>query len=90
MKDNLRSECQDSVLKICREEYYRKLDQAPYKPKGMVLGTIPRVLALSNGNGDPNRDPVCWAWVEEDGRVLEHGRFDNILRTIELETLSLS
>ncbi|KAI6710736.1 hypothetical protein JHW43_006742 [Diplocarpon mali] len=81
VKESMRTECQDSVLKICREEYSKKLDQAPYKPKGMVLGTIPRVLALSNGNMDPSRDPVCWAWVEEDGRVLEHGRFENLLRS---------
>jgi len=80
VKESMRTECQDSILKICREEYSRKLDQAPYKPQGMVLGTIPRVLALSNGNGDPNRDAVCWAWVEEDGRVLEHCKFDNLSR----------
>ncbi|KAK0108359.1 Transcription elongation factor spt6 [Cadophora gregata] len=80
VKESMRTECQDSVLKICREEYSKKLDQAPYKPKGMILGTIPRVLALSNGNGDPARDPVGWAWVEEDGRVLEHGKFENLSR----------
>jgi transcription elongation factor SPT6 len=80
VKESMRTECQDSILKICREEYSKKLDQAPFKPKGMILGTIPRVLALSNGNGDPNRDAVCWAWVEEDGRVLEHGKFDNLSR----------
>ncbi|TGO11015.1 hypothetical protein BTUL_0119g00150 [Botrytis tulipae] len=80
VKESMRTECQDSILKICREEYSRKLDQAPYKPRGMVLGTIPRVLALSNGNGDPNRDAVCWAYVEEDGRVLDHGKFDNLSR----------
>ncbi|KAF8864925.1 transcription elongation factor Spt6 [Acephala macrosclerotiorum] len=80
VKESMRTECQDSILKICREEFSKKLDQAPYKPKGMVLGTIPRVLALSNGSSDPARDAVCWAWVEEDGRVLEHGKFDNLTR----------
>jgi len=80
VKESMRTECQDSILKLCREEYSKKLDQAPYKPKGMILGTIPRVLALSNGSGDPNRDAVCWAWIEEDGRVLEHGKFDNLSR----------
>jgi transcription elongation factor SPT6 len=80
VKESMRTECQDSILKLCREEYSRKLDQAPYKPKGMILGTIPRVLALSNGSGDPNRDATYWAWVEEDGRVLEHGKFDNLTR----------
>lgn len=80
VKESMRTECQDSILKLCREEYSKKLDQAPYKPKGMMLGTIPRVLAVSNGSGDINRDPISWAWVEEDGRVLEHGRFSNLAR----------
>jgi len=80
VKESMRTECQDSILKLCRDEYSKKLDQAPYKPKGMVLGTVPRVLALSSGNGDPQRDSVCWAWVEEDGRVLENGKFDHLSR----------
>jgi transcription elongation factor SPT6 len=80
VKDSLRTACQEELLKTCREEYFNRLDQAPLKPKGMVLGTTPRVLTLSNGMGDPNRDPVCWTWVEEDGRVLEHGKFVNLAR----------
>ncbi|KAL2132805.1 hypothetical protein VTI74DRAFT_3355 [Chaetomium olivicolor] len=80
VKDSLRTACQEELLTICREEYFKRLDQAPLKPKGMVLGTTPRVLTLSNGMGDPNRDPVCWTWVEEDGRVLEHGKFVNLAR----------
>lgn len=80
VKESMRTECQDSVLKICREEYSRKLDQAPYQPPGMTLGTVPRVLALSNGNGDPGRDALCWAWVEEDGRVVENGKINDIFK----------
>lgn len=80
VKDSLRTACQEELLKTCREEYFRRLDQAPLKPKGMILGTMPRVLTLSNGMMDPNREPVCWTWVEEDGRVLEHGKFVNLGR----------
>lgn len=80
VKENIRQECESSILAACREEYSRKLDQAPYKPKGMMLGTVPRVLTLSNGNADPSRDAIHWAWVEEDGRVLEHGKFDKITK----------
>ncbi|KAH9900308.1 SH2 domain-containing protein [Xylariomycetidae sp. FL2044] len=80
VKDTLRTACQEELLKLCREEFSKRLDQAPYKPKGMVLGTTARVLALSNGMGDPVRDPVFWAWVDEDGRLLEHGKFGNLAR----------
>ena len=75
LKEAMKTECENQVAKDCREEYHRRLDQAPFKPKGMVLGTVPRVLALTNGNGAFGRDAICWAWVEEDGRVLENGKF---------------
>jgi transcription elongation factor SPT6 len=80
VKENMRNECESEVLKACREEYSKKLDQAPYKPKGMALGTVPRVLALSCGGGTPGRDPVYWAWVEDDGRALESGKFKDMSR----------
>ena len=78
VKEALKSECENAVAKTCREEYTRKLDQAPYKPRGMVIGTIPRVLALSNGNSIVGRDAVCWAWMDENGRVLENGKFTDL------------
>ena len=79
VKEALKFECENSVAKNVREEYGKRLDQAPYKPKGMMLGTVPRVLALSNGTGVFGRDAVCWAWVEEDGRVLENGKFTDLV-----------
>ena len=79
VKEALRTECENQVAKACREEYVKKLDQAPYKPKGTVLGTSPRVLALSNGSGTFGRDPICWAFVDDDRRVLENGRFTDLV-----------
>lgn len=75
VKENMRNECESEVLKFCREEYSKKLDQAPYKPTGLVLGTIPRVLSLSCGSTDPDRGgAIFWSWVEEEGRVMENGK----------------
>lgn len=75
VKENIRQECENHVAKECREAFSQRLDQAPYKPKGMVLGTVPRTLTLSIGTGVINRDPIHWAYIEEDGRVLENGKF---------------
>ncbi|PIG80283.1 transcription elongation factor spt6 [Aspergillus arachidicola] len=75
VKENIRQECENHVAKECRETFSQRLDQAPYKPKGMVLGTVPRVLALSTGSGVVGREPIHWAYIEEDGRVLENGKF---------------
>lgn len=78
VKENLKTECENQLARTCRDEYSKKLDQAPYKPRGMELGTVPRVLALTNGIGAGNRDAIVWAWVEEDGRVLENGKYTDL------------
>ena len=78
VKENLKCRCEDEIAVACREEFSKKLDQAPFKPEGMPVGTIPRILVLSCGTGNPGRDAICWAWVEEDGRVLESGKFPDL------------
>ena len=77
VKETLRAECENELSKSAREKYYEKLDQAPYKPKGTDPGTVPRVLALSNGKGGRG-DAICWAFVEPDGRVVESGKFTDL------------
>ncbi|VBB75106.1 Putative transcription elongation factor SPT6 [Podospora comata] len=80
VKESIRTACQERLLQACREEYSKRLDQAPIKPKGMVLGTVPRVLVLTNGMGDPGRDPIYWACMDEHGKVNEYGTFNNLAR----------
>ncbi|KAK3621276.1 Transcription elongation factor spt6 [Elasticomyces elasticus] len=74
VKDTVKNECENRVGGECRRVFGEKLDQAAYRPVGMVLGTVPRVLAMSSGRGDRG-DAVCWAYMEETGRVLESGKF---------------
>jgi transcription elongation factor SPT6 len=78
VKENLRTECESIIAKECRDEFARRVDQAPYTPKGEKKGTVPRVLALSNGNGVPGRDAICWVWVAEDGRAVENGKWTDL------------
>ena len=89
LKENLKTECESQVAKNCRDRFSARLDQAPFKPKGMVLGTIPRILAFSNGSGNFGRDPIFWVFVEDDGRVLENGKFVD-LNVADLERNSNS
>jgi transcription elongation factor SPT6 len=78
VKENLKTECESIIAKDCRDEFSRRVDQAPYTPKGEKKGTVPRVLALSNGNGVSGRDAICWVWVAEDGRVVENGKWTEL------------
>jgi transcription elongation factor SPT6 len=75
VKETLKAECENHIGKSVRQRYTEKLDQAPHKVKGLANGAAPRVLALSNGNGVLNRDAICWVYLEDDGRVLENGKF---------------
>ena len=78
VKENLKTECENIIAKECRDEFSRRVDQAPYTPKGEKKGTVARVLALSNGTGVPGRDAICWVWVAEDGRVVENGKWTDL------------
>ena len=77
VKDTIKNECETKIAAQCRKAYTDRLDQAPFKPRGMVLGTLPRVLALSNGAGNRG-DAICWAYMEENGRVQENGKFTEL------------
>ena len=71
VKENLRTQSEAVLAQTCRREYYSRLDQAPYKPKGMNFGTTPRVLALAEKRASENF--VYYSYVDEDGRSLEQG-----------------
>ncbi|KAF1917757.1 SH2 domain-containing protein [Ampelomyces quisqualis] len=73
VKETLRARCEDELASRARESYYNKLDQAPYKLKAAPIGSVPNALCMSNGQGQRG-DAILWAYVENDGRVLEHGK----------------
>ena len=77
VKETLRARCEEELATRARDNYYNKLDQAPYKPRGADLGSIPNVICMTNGKG-LRGDAVLWAYVENDGRVLEHGKLDDL------------
>jgi transcription elongation factor SPT6 len=78
VKEALRSECENNLARFCREAYSEKLDRMPYKPPKFEEGETPSVLALSNGHGVHNRDAVVWIFMDENGKVVENGKFNDI------------
>ena len=75
VREAIKIGCEEKIANFCRNECSKRLDIAPYKPVGEVLGTLPRVLALSNGTGISNKDAVVWVFLEEDGSLKENGKF---------------
>ncbi|CAI6342465.1 unnamed protein product [Periconia digitata] len=79
VKETLRTRCEEELASRARESYYNKLDQAPYRPRGTENGFIPNVLCLSHGKGQRG-DAIMWAYIHQDGRVLENGKFAEFRR----------
>jgi transcription elongation factor SPT6 len=73
VKETLRARCEDELASRARENYYNRLDQAPYRLKAAPVGSVPNVLCMSNGQGQRG-DAILWAYIENDGRVLEQGK----------------
>ncbi|OLL26201.1 Transcription elongation factor spt6 [Neolecta irregularis DAH-3] len=71
VKENLKSECEDNLASICRRKLLGKIDVMPLKPDELKEGESPRILALTNGQGDISRDPVIAVYVDEKGRAIE-------------------
>lgn len=77
IKEDLRLECRTSLFYEIRRSFSERLDQAPFQPHDYSLGTTPRVLALSWGMGEMNKDAVLATVLDEDGEVLEFAKFEN-------------
>lgn len=51
---------------------------APYLAKGKKKGEAPRVLAMSNGQGNFKKDFVYAVCLNQRGRLIDHERFEDI------------
>lgn len=71
VKESIKNETEDRVALACRRAFYDKLNQAPYHTSILVKGDVPRVLALSPGNGIPGKDAIVGVFMDENGRVAE-------------------
>ena len=74
-KEVIKHRCENDLAKECRKAYTDRLDQAPYQSKGLRAGEIPRVFAVSNGNGEFGKDATMGIFMDEDGRVLEQVKY---------------
>jgi transcription elongation factor SPT6 len=78
VKESLRIECEDILATICRQKFQEKLDRAPWQAEDLEKGQPPAVLAISCGNGDPSRDAVVCAYVDDTGRLVEQIRLPDV------------
>lgn len=76
IKEDIRRECERILFYDVRAAFLKKIDQAPYKPIGTEFGTVPRVLAITAGNGKFGMDAVICSLVSEHGEFIEDRKLD--------------
>lgn len=78
IKEDIRRVCERLIFFSVRASFLTKVDQAPYQPKrnGTGFGSIPRVFAISPGNGQYGADSIIGSFVDEFGKVVETFKFD--------------
>ncbi|KAI0306468.1 transcription elongation factor Spt6 [Multifurca ochricompacta] len=74
----LREEVEDLLARRCGESLRERIDVAPFKVDDLQPGETPAVLAVSWGKGDPQKDHITLAFLDEAGRLREHTRIDNL------------
>lgn len=77
IKEDLRTECIRSLYYEIREQFAKRLDQAPFKPYGYAAGTTPRVLTLSWGSGQSGKDAVLATVLNEEGKLIEVAKLED-------------
>ncbi|KAG8895581.1 Transcription elongation factor spt6, partial [Tulasnella sp. 403] len=77
----LREEVEDSLAKRCGDSLQDRINQAPYKVPDIEYGDIPSVLSISWGKGDPQKDAVHAVYLDEEGRLRDHIKVDNLFDT---------
>ncbi|ODQ64228.1 hypothetical protein NADFUDRAFT_83784 [Nadsonia fulvescens var. elongata DSM 6958] len=74
IKENLKKDCELSLMLSIRKNLLKRLNQAPYKPNDYELGTIPRVLSISAGMGDFSKDAILAVYIDEDSRIIDRAK----------------
>ncbi|QPG73841.1 hypothetical protein FOA43_001156 [Brettanomyces nanus] len=84
IKEKLGRDSQRLLFFDIRDKFLDKVDQAPFHPVSSAKGTVPRVLAMSNGDG--KRDAAVLAvTMDYDGSLVESVKFEENFRESEFE-----
>ncbi|KAG8886008.1 Transcription elongation factor spt6 [Tulasnella sp. 331] len=75
----LREEVEDFLAKKAGDSLQDRINRAPYKTFDIEQGDTPSVLALSWGKGDPQKDAVHAVVLDEEGRLRDHIKLDNLI-----------
>lgn len=76
VKEDIRRECERLLFFQIRGDFLNKIDCAPYQAPSKPSGSVPRVFALSPGNGKFGADAVVASFLDETGKVVQTFKFN--------------
>ncbi|KAI5481871.1 transcription elongation factor SPT6 [Pseudohyphozyma bogoriensis] len=79
-KNFMQEEEEEAVARTCSLKLGQRINVQPYcrNDGSMAPGNVPSVLAISHGAGDPKRDSVIAVYLDSDGNLRDHFKFDNL------------
>ncbi|KAG6851027.1 hypothetical protein H0H93_004514 [Arthromyces matolae] len=78
-REYIREEVEDFLAGQCAIHLRRRVDVAPFRTGEPQPGELTSsVLAISWGKGDPHKDAITIVFVDEEGRMREHTKLDNL------------
>lgn len=77
IKESIRLDCIRELIVVVRDSITKKLDQAPFQPKGYKLGSTARILSMSCGMGNFGKDAILAVVMDEHGEVIEYAKMED-------------
>ncbi|KAG6874201.1 hypothetical protein C0995_003747 [Termitomyces sp. Mi166 len=77
-REYIREEVEDFLAGQCAIHLRKRIDVAAFRAVGPQGDLVSSVLAISWGKGDPHKDAITIVFVDEEGRMREHTKLDNL------------
>ncbi|KAG5728025.1 Transcription elongation factor SPT6 [Termitomyces sp. T112] len=78
-REYIREEVEDFLAGQCAIHLRKRIDVAAFHAVESQSGDlVSSVLAISWGKGDPHKDAITMVFVDEEGRMREHTKLDNL------------
>ncbi|KAG6900843.1 hypothetical protein C0993_009961 [Termitomyces sp. T159_Od127] len=78
-REYIREEVEDFLAGQCAIHLRKRIDVAAFRAvETQSSDLVSSVLAISWGKGDPHKDAITMVFVDEEGRMREHTKLDNL------------
>ncbi|TIA79740.1 hypothetical protein E3P98_03101 [Wallemia ichthyophaga] len=88
VREWLREKQEDYLAQRVTDRLSQRIEVAAYTPKDYEKGQTPSVLSVSAGQGDPRKDAILLVYLDENGRMREQQKIDNLVEDSPMEAFA--